>query len=140
MERVALPEVVGVGFGEGEAGFGAGVTDGFEQFEIIDDTTDGVGCYLRTLEEALLDAGAVNRVRCCVSTIRIALLTPTCSGDVWRRLPHRDTIHAGVPSSHFIDLPTIARRTRFQPPDVCPPTTPFIGKLEGAEYRPSPFC
>jgi hypothetical protein len=60
VQGVALPHVVGVCLGEGEAGFGAGVTDGFEQIEAVDDAAEGIGRYLRALEQALLDAGAIH--------------------------------------------------------------------------------
>ena len=49
-----------MGFGEGELGFGAGVALGFEQIEAYDDAPEGVGRNLASLEQTLLDTGAVN--------------------------------------------------------------------------------
>lgn len=40
---VALPEVVGVGFGEGEAGFGGVGVAGFEEIVAVDEAAKGVG-------------------------------------------------------------------------------------------------
>lgn len=54
-----MPEVVGMGFGESEAGFGAGVIGGFEELVAVDDATEGVGGDPVALEDALLDAGTV---------------------------------------------------------------------------------
>lgn len=59
MQGIALPEVVGRGFGEGEAYFGTGVIGGFEELVAVDDATEGVGGDPVALEDALLDAGAV---------------------------------------------------------------------------------
>ena len=42
MEGIALPEVVGVGFGEGETSFGAGVIGRLEQIKAVDGTPEGV--------------------------------------------------------------------------------------------------
>ena len=52
VEGVGLPEVVGVGFGKGEAGFGAVVAEGFEEVELFDDATEGVGGDLFAADEA----------------------------------------------------------------------------------------
>lgn len=60
VEGVALPHVVGVGLGEGETGLGALLTGGLEQIEAHDDAAEGVGGDLRTLEQAALDAGAID--------------------------------------------------------------------------------
>jgi hypothetical protein len=57
---VGLPEVVGVGFGEGEAGFGCCRITGLEEIEAVDDAAKGVGGDLGALEEATVDAGAVD--------------------------------------------------------------------------------
>lgn len=59
VEGVGLPEVVGVGFGEGEAAFWEVGGVGFEKFVFFDGTTKGVGGDLITTEVALFDAGAV---------------------------------------------------------------------------------
>ena len=42
MEGIALPEVVGVGFGKGEASFGAVVIDRLEQVKAVNGTAEGV--------------------------------------------------------------------------------------------------
>lgn len=60
VKGVALPEVVGMGFGEGEAGLGAGGVCGGEEFEVVDVAAEGVGGDLTALEETTLDAGAVD--------------------------------------------------------------------------------
>ena len=73
VEGVGLPEVVGVGFGKGEAGFGAVVAEGFEEVELFDDATEGVGGDLFAADEAAarratrrlrrsMQPGAVRRV------------------------------------------------------------------------------
>ena len=59
MEGVGLPEVVGVGFGEGEAAFWEVLGVGFEEVVFFDGTSKGVGGDLVTAEVALFDAGAV---------------------------------------------------------------------------------
>ncbi len=60
VEGVGLPEVVGVGFGKGEAGFGAVVAEGFEEVELFDDSTEGVGGDLFAADEAAADAFAID--------------------------------------------------------------------------------
>ncbi len=59
MEGVGLPEVVGVGFGEGEPTFGAVAGVGFKEFVFIDDAPEGVGGDLASDEKASFDAGTV---------------------------------------------------------------------------------
>ena len=60
VEGVGLPEVVGVGLGKGEAGFGAVVAEGGEKIELVDDAAEGVGGDLFAADEAAPDALAVN--------------------------------------------------------------------------------
>jgi len=59
VEGVALPEVVGVGFGEGETAFGEVGGVRFEELVFVDGATEGVGGDLITPKVALFDAGAV---------------------------------------------------------------------------------
>ena len=47
MEGITLPEVVGVGFGKGEARLRRALTGGFEQVVTVDDAAKGVGRDLR---------------------------------------------------------------------------------------------
>ncbi len=59
VEGVALPKVVGVGFGEGEAALGEVAGVGFEKVVFVDSSAEGVGCDLVTAKVALFDAGAI---------------------------------------------------------------------------------
>jgi hypothetical protein len=60
VEGVGLPEVVGVGFGKGEAPLGCGVGEGFEEFVAVDVAVEGGAGDLFAAEESALDAGAVD--------------------------------------------------------------------------------
>ena len=46
VESVALPKVVGMGFGKGEAAFGAGLIGRLEQIEAVDGTPESIGSNL----------------------------------------------------------------------------------------------
>ena len=59
VEAIGLPEVVGVGFGEGEAAFRTLGGVGLEEVEVVDHAAQGVGCDLAAMEVTLLDAGTV---------------------------------------------------------------------------------
>lgn len=59
VKGVALPEVVGVGLGEGEPPFGQVGRVGLEQVVFVDGASKGIDRDLVTPEVALLDAGAV---------------------------------------------------------------------------------
>ena len=59
MEGVGLPEVVGMGFGEGEAAFWEIGGVGFEEVVFFDGAAKGVGSNSITTEVALFDTSAV---------------------------------------------------------------------------------
>ena len=59
VEGVALPEVVGVGLGEGETAFWDLGGVGFEEVVFFNGAAEGIGSDLVTAEVALLDTGAV---------------------------------------------------------------------------------
>ena len=60
VEGVGLPEVVGVGFGEGEAGFGAVFAKGREQVEFFHDAAEGVRSDALALEQSAADAFTID--------------------------------------------------------------------------------
>ena len=57
---VGLPELVGVRFGEGQPALALDIGVGFEQFVRFDDTSKRVGSKALALQQATLDAGAVD--------------------------------------------------------------------------------
>jgi hypothetical protein len=59
VEGVGLPELVGVGLGEGLAVAALAVAFGFEQLEAFDEAGEGGGRDLGAVEQALFDAEAV---------------------------------------------------------------------------------
>ena len=59
VEGVGLPEVVGVGFGEGESAFWEVGGVWFEEVVFFDGAAEGVGGDLVTAKVALFDASAV---------------------------------------------------------------------------------
>ena len=60
VQGVALPEIVGMGFGKGQARFGAGVVGGFEQIETVDVPAKSVRRDLGAPEQSLFNATPVN--------------------------------------------------------------------------------
>src|SRR5208282_4085532 len=59
VERVGLPHLIGVGFGEGQAVFARAVAVGLEHFVLADQAVEGGAGHLGTVQKPLLDAQAV---------------------------------------------------------------------------------